>query len=96
MTGPDGTVSFTAQLLGARTRRLLYYHHRHRPRSAIPPNFPQGHIVIASDSVGDGIPDAWRQAYFLGDGTTTNSQSCATCDPDHDGFNNLQEYLAGH
>jgi subtilisin-like proprotein convertase family protein len=47
------------------------------------------------DSVGDGIPDAWRQQYFGGTGTTTNSQSCAQCDPDGDGFTNLQEYLAG-
>lgn len=44
---------------------------------------------------GDGIPVWWRQQYFGGDGTTTNAQSCATCDPDGDGLNNLQEYLAG-
>jgi Bacterial TSP3 repeat/WD40-like Beta Propeller Repeat len=48
-----------------------------------------------NDSVGDGIPDAWRAYYFGGSGTTTNSQSCATCDPDGDGMSNLQEYLAG-
>ncbi len=47
------------------------------------------------DSVGDGIPDWWRRAYFGGDGTTTNDQSCATCDPDGDGQNNLAELLAG-
>jgi T5SS/PEP-CTERM-associated repeat protein len=47
------------------------------------------------DSVGDGIPDLWRKVYFGGDGTTTNNQSCATCDPDGDGFSNLQEYLMG-
>jgi hypothetical protein len=32
---------------------------------------------------------------FFGNGLGTNSQSCATCDPDSDHFNNLQEYLAG-
>jgi len=46
------------------------------------------------DSIGDGIPDWWRQQFF-GSGATTNSDSCATCDPDGDGFNNLQEFLAG-
>ena len=52
-------------------------------------------VSVAADSVGDGIPNWWRALYFGGDGTTTNSLSCATCDPDHDGFDNLQEYLAG-
>ena len=47
------------------------------------------------NSVGDGIPDWWRAQYFGGNGATTNSQSCATCDPDGDGVNNLAEYLAG-
>ncbi|MFO1521969.1 MAG: DUF1566 domain-containing protein [Kiritimatiellia bacterium] len=46
------------------------------------------------DSVGDGIPDVWRRLNFGGDGTTTNAISCATCDPDHDGADNLQEFLA--
>jgi phosphatidylinositol glycan class B len=45
--------------------------------------------------VGDGIPSSWRAQYFGGDGTTTNAQSCAQCDPDGDGQSNLQEYLAG-
>lgn len=49
----------------------------------------------AADTVGDGIPDQWRAYYFGGSGTTTNSQSCATCDPDGDGMSNLQEFLAG-
>ncbi len=47
------------------------------------------------DSVGDGIPDEWRAYYFGGNGTTTNSQSCATCDADGSGLSNLQDYLAG-
>lgn len=47
------------------------------------------------DSVGDGIPDWWRALYFGGDGTTTNTLSAATADPDGDGMSNLHEYLAG-
>jgi len=50
-------------------------------------------LLPATDSVGDGIPDWWRAEYFAGLGTNTNSVSCATCDPDGDGMNNLQEYL---
>jgi PKD repeat protein len=46
------------------------------------------------DSVGDCISDWWRARYFGGTGTTTNSQSCAGCDPDHDGADNYHEYLA--
>jgi len=51
--------------------------------------------VTATDSVGDGIPNAWRAAHFGGTGVLTNAQSCASCDPDHDGMTNLQEYRAG-
>ena len=55
----------------------------------------EGVAVSTVDSVGDGISDAWRAAHFGGNGMTTNSQSCATCDPDHDGFANMQEFLSG-
>ncbi len=51
-------------------------------------------VVISTNSVGDGIPYWWRQQYF-GDGASTNSVSCAACDPDGDGMNNMQEYLTG-
>jgi len=54
-----------------------------------------GLAVTGTDSVGDGITDAWRRERFGGSGATTNSLSCATCDPDKDGFDNLQEFLAG-
>jgi glycosidase len=49
----------------------------------------------AQDSVGDGIPDAWRAQFFGGNGQTTNGQSCASCDADGDGMNNLAEFLSG-
>ncbi len=45
-------------------------------------------------TVGDGIPDGWRQWYF-GSATTNNSLSCALCDPDSDGVSNLLEYQRG-
>ncbi len=47
------------------------------------------------DSIGDGIPDWWRALYFGGSGQNTNAQSCATCDADQTGQNNLTKYLAG-
>lgn len=52
-------------------------------------------VIPPADSVGDGITDAWRAQYFGGTGTTTNSHSCATCDDDHTGQDNLIKFLAG-
>jgi hypothetical protein len=58
-------------------------------------------LDINHDSVGDGVADWWRQQffsgeqYFGGDGTTTNSFTCATCDVDGTGQNNLFKYVAG-
>jgi hypothetical protein len=40
----------------------------------------------------DGIPDTWRLLYF---GTVSNILSAANADPDGDGANNWQEYIAG-
>jgi parallel beta-helix repeat protein len=54
-----------------------------------------GVAVTTTSTVNDTVPDSWRELYFGGNGTTTNGQSCATCDPDQDGVNNLQEFLAG-
>jgi hypothetical protein len=51
-------------------------------------------VKMGPDTVGDGVPNSWRDYYF-GDATTTNGTSCATCDADGDGHNNLQEYQAG-
>jgi hypothetical protein len=45
--------------------------------------------------VGDGIHDSWRVQFFGSTGANTNQSSCASCNPDGDGFSNLQEYLAG-
>ena len=53
------------------------------------------YYAAARDSVGDGIPDWWRAEHFGGIGNTTNENSCATCDPDRDGFPNSSENGAG-
>ena len=42
-------------------------------------------------AVGDGIPNLWKQQY----GFDPLDPNVAGADPDHDGANNLQEYLAG-
>jgi hypothetical protein len=51
-------------------------------------------ISFGPDSVGDGVSDSWRQYHFAS-ATATNGASCAQCDPDADGYSNLQEYYAG-
>jgi hypothetical protein len=42
-------------------------------------------------AVGDGIPNGWKQQY----GFDPFDPTVAGADPDHDGQNNLNEYLAG-
>jgi alpha-D-xyloside xylohydrolase len=51
-------------------------------------------VTLGPDTVGDGIPNSWRQVHF-GVATTTNAQTCATCDADEDGLSNGEEYRAG-
>jgi uncharacterized repeat protein (TIGR01451 family) len=58
-------------------------------------NIATAALTVYLDSVGDGIPDWWRQQYFGGTGATTGSLSCATCDADGTGQNNLFKYVAG-
>jgi hypothetical protein len=54
-----------------------------------------GITATMTSTVNDGIPDAWRALYFGGDGTMTNSESAAAADPDNDGLDNYEEFLAG-
>jgi Chitobiase/beta-hexosaminidase C-terminal domain len=44
-------------------------------------------------AIDDGIPASWREHYF-GAGYQTNPRVMANADPDGDGANNLEEYLA--
>jgi hypothetical protein len=93
-TGSGGTVSFSAGLASTIPVGQLITATAIDPVGNTSP-FSNVGTVTTTDSVGDGIPDLWRKTYFGGSGTTTNSSSCATCDPDHDGFSNLQEFYAG-
>lgn len=58
----------------------------------------QFYAIAPTDSVGDGIADSWRAQYFSSvdpTGASTNYLSCATCDADGTGQNNMFKYLAG-
>ena len=54
-------------------------------------------IVIVRYVTGGGLDpfEAWRAAYFTSAQLTNAAISSATADPDEDGLNNEQEYLAG-
>ena len=58
-------------------------------------------FVCPGDDLCDGVPDSWRAQYFSNqptnnaNGAATNNLSCATCDADGTGQNNLLKYLAG-
>jgi len=56
------------------------------------PTAGQANTAHPFDSNTDGLPDAWQLQYF---GSLSDPNAAPTADPDGDGFNNLQEYLAG-
>ena len=59
---------------------------------------PQGRVTIVdtnsaqTDTDTDGIPDWWMLKYFGHPTGQTNDHSCASCDPNNNGCNNLCEY----
>ncbi len=84
------SLTHTYSLPGTNTVRLIV-----RDASGSSTNTKTALIIAASvDTVGDGAPDWWRAQYFGGNGATTNADSSATADFDHDGISNLAEYLA--
>ena len=60
--------------------------------SALPPD--QIFHLYNADTVGDGIANWWRQQYF-GSSSATDATSCATCDADGTGQNNLFKFVTG-
>jgi hypothetical protein len=49
-------------------------------------------VVVNADANTNGMPDAWEVTNF---GTTNTVEGGAQDDYDHDGMNNLAEYIAG-
>ncbi|MEI6083795.1 MAG: alpha-amylase family glycosyl hydrolase [Verrucomicrobiota bacterium] len=86
--------NLTGTLTGGNLDSFAIYNRNAGSGSAADAFFNYFIRVAAPDTVGDGIPDAWRLLYFPS-GIPTNNQSCATCDPDGDGLNNLAEFRAG-
>jgi hypothetical protein len=60
--------------------------------SALPP--AQISQLYNTDAVGDGIANWWREQYF-GNSSATGYMTCATCDFDGTGQNNLFKYVTG-
>ena len=93
-TGTGSSASFTASLRVVTTNGRAITATITDPAGNTSP-FSTAVAATMTSSVNDGIPDAWRAAYFGGSGTTTNSQSTAGGDADHTGLTNFQKFLAG-
>jgi hypothetical protein len=92
--GTGGTAAFNA-VLGARLPAGRVVSATATDPAGNTSQLSPGVAPTLTSSVNDGIPDAWRAAYFGGTGATTNTQSDAFADPDHTGLDNYQKFLAG-
>jgi hypothetical protein len=84
--GADGTGSSLQRLVGAG------YANDPTNWFVAAPTAGQSNTNNPGDLNGDGLPDAWQLQYFS---SINDPQAAPGADPDGDGFNNLQEYLAG-
>lgn len=92
VTGTGGSAGFTVKL-GARLPAGRAVTATATDPAGNTSRLSAGVAATMTSTPNDGIPDAWRLLYF--GSTSTNSSSYVAGDPDHDGLNNDQEFLAG-
>ncbi len=92
VTGTGGSAAFTANL-GALLPTSRAVTATATDPSGNTSRVSTGVAVTMTSANSDGIPNAWRTQYF--GTTTTNAQTAAFADFDHDGVSNLNEFLSG-